>query len=917
MATQEGAELIKRLKESIIKQNLKDVQTLLNPADDVEAQNNVTLIKKILMEKENNTLARSLLLSAIPTGYGREQYNRSLWGSSKTKNPKIIEALLDFMPEVDIENWKDEKENFDKDDPQSDGISLLMIAANSGKDWDGVTKKLLTRADVIANIDKPDKYVDKKKIKGYQSKRTALEYAIGKENFTAISLITLNRKDEVTEKLDLIRIFRLANTYFKATSIDDNNYKVFKKLFKNINSNSTDYIQMFRDHYKPNKINKEFVMFLIQEDQSVNHDFAKNMLGFYLEIGDVDYFNVLRENAIIKNIIAKDPYIFNLLLRYVNPDKTPNYINLIEELVAKGADLTNAWNEKSDRATFLKILKEAITSGKETIVSKLLARKNIELFIDDIQKQGMIFLAVKANNAKVVSALLKAGVSPMFCSQTEEAVFPKLIAQEYGFDEIAILLENAEKEQRLKQNAEDLNHIKFVQNVGSIKRFGHILGITNTITINSPIKGEKIVIKSEGNYTLPSNMELNKQLEKYLAKLKIDSPNSTQYSQWEMIAKAFKEEEKFLKHGIEPKDKVTTQDLLKRINKGELTTFPGGWNKHAITIVFYKDYLIVCNRGVGRHPDEHGTHIYKMSKEAKEILNEPGYFESLRPTPDATEMSVMQSRMDRLIKECTAVAALPTKSQKHGTCSFVNAKSACEGILFVQNLMALEEQYKLTQETALNSDQKRIDSAKQSARKGYKQFTTYLRDTEINQLISEMKEKDADIETYHGIIRAYLEQHFTNLDKYFKDPDNRDASKDDKRILELKRAKILLDALDPYARMMIIQNLMMESHRKERSQLYDLAKFFQTKANPEDAKELKSLELLIKSNLGTQSFEQESTAKGGKDRAPLTIDKEKLDSSKGLLEGFQLYGKRSNSSNKLNVTPTSPSTPKTPAKHKP
>jgi len=54
-------------------------------------------------------------------------------------------------------------------------------------------------------------------------------------------------------------------------------------------------------------------------------------------------------------------------------------------------------------------------------------------------------------------------------------------------------------------------------------------------------------------------------------------------------------------------------ELLERVNKGELTVIETGFKGHSVTVLFWKDYFVLCNRGdASRRPIE----VYRYKKDA-------------------------------------------------------------------------------------------------------------------------------------------------------------------------------------------------------------------------------------------------------------------------------------------------------------
>lgn len=440
-----------------------------------------------------------------------------------------------------------------------------------------------------------------------------------------------------------------------------------------------------------------------------------------------------------------------------------------------------------------------VKSQLEHIKWKLGEKKLLEL-INAPDEKGSTLLcdAKELGSEDIVEQLLAAGANPFYTDIN--GITAKMAAIDRGDSYNANRLEKLEIEHNKTASEQDLRYQNFMNNATIIKRYGHSLGISSDITIDGPTVGSTAEIRTDASYSLVSISQLNNELELY--KKSITVPKLQK--KWDEIFEAFKFEERYLRFS-EGEKAVTAENLLKRamgelepeklVEPPKLTTIPCGWLEHDFAIAIYKDYFIVCNRGQGLHPDRKGTHIYKLTDEAKKILKEQGYIESLRPKGDRLPMVDIMSRLNRVVDASNVVAALPSKAQKHGTCSFVNAKALCEGILFVQNL---EEGRTLGQ----MESQTEIQNAMKAARIEYKKFTQYLRDSEIDRIIAEMKaneNKTSVIKVYDGIIEAYLKQHFIKT--------NQSDEKKEKRIIELNRAKKLLSAMGDRIKNGILERL--------------------------------------------------------------------------------------------------------------
>lgn len=207
---------------------------------------------------------------------------------------------------------------------------------------------------------------------------------------------------------------------------------------------------------------------------------------------------------------------------------------------------------------------------------------------------------------------------------------------------------------RLKNPSDtDTRCFNYLKNILTIKRFSHSLGLSSKVTIGDQ-SGGKSEVDTEGSLTFISISQLNNDIDLYLNSLK---KNSSESIHWKMISDAYKFEENYLILRIGKKENA--EDLYNRAfnrDNPQLTTIPCGWQGHDLTVAVYKDYLIVCNRGEGIHPDGKGTHVYKLTAESKKILNEQGYIKSLRPDGVRLQKDIIMSRLTRVVSASEEIA---------------------------------------------------------------------------------------------------------------------------------------------------------------------------------------------------------------------------------------------------------------------
>jgi len=259
-----------------------------------------------------------------------------------------------------------------------------------------------------------------------------------------------------------------------------------------------------------------------------------------------------------------------------------------------------------------------------------------------------------------------------------------------------------------------------------IKEMGHLLGLSTSIPIK--LGDKEISVKTEVSKTLESFLLLDEVVKKYWGKLE---PNTEQFKHFEIISNAIEKTKEHLKFSGE----VTAKTLCDRFKDDQYTIIPGGWIEHDISVVLYKDYLVVVNRGAREERDvsKERTLIYKIPD--KNSIT-PEFIENLNPKDVRASKEIIMEHINQNIRQMVSedmvkfelFAELPTKDQKHGTCSFVNPKGSVEAILFFEKF---EELVKLP--GYLEDDA--IKDAKKYAREEYKKFTNDIRNQGIDRLI--------------------------------------------------------------------------------------------------------------------------------------------------------------------------------------
>jgi hypothetical protein len=163
-----------------------------------------------------------------------------------------------------------------------------------------------------------------------------------------------------------------------------------------------------------------------------------------------------------------------------------------------------------------------------------------------------------------------------------------------------------------------------------------------------------------------------------------------------------------------------------------------GFEDHGVSLLLYKDKLVLTNRG-GHSGKFTGCAIYKLRKPFAEADFRNFMVEILEE-----EASVFIDKLKEFVDIDNPELHLKLKPQNWGTCTFVNAKSAIYAIihLILQEIAEKpinpEESYQL-----------------------YKSFTIFVREDEIDNLIEKTNQKHTAEERmlYLTLIKSILKTH--------------------------------------------------------------------------------------------------------------------------------------------------------------
>lgn len=403
----------------------------------------------------------------------------------------------------------------------------------------------------------------------------------------------------------------------------------------------------------------------------------------------------------------------------------------------------------------------------------------------------------KPNHLKLI--LEKGNLNPFFAIERQTRTLLAL-ARENHLYESAELLDAYEKKYIASHQSTDAAKLTksqdLLKRIHFIKQKGHSLGISGEVLmedLEAADKGKQIAITFE-NYSPESSIEhLTDLFNEYVASRALKPGFEKISGHLTAIQEAYQ--------GLLANTKLAQKSgvLADRIAAGKLTILKAGWSEHFMSIAALGDHLIFCNRGYGVAKSGLGSQIYKFGDLARVRLKE----KMINSLSDyvATEKEIF-ARINRIMPKEDLLEEIEAEDQKYGTCTFVNQKSIIRPILYL-----LERKKLALALSKPETDMDVMNKAEIFAKKEYKNFTRWMRDREIDDIVAQYKTGDKTgaipKPILNQIVTAYIHQHFT-VTKATKDPE--------KRVLEIERAWKLLQAMDENERKIAINTLMAEGN---------------------------------------------------------------------------------------------------------
>jgi len=285
-----------------------------------------------------------------------------------------------------------------------------------------------------------------------------------------------------------------------------------------------------------------------------------------------------------------------------------------------------------------------------------------------------------------------------------------------------------------------------------IKIFSHRLGLTSYAQ-PSPIRvGSGNIVKIEGNTNSSSAIALEEDLKIYQKSAYLTEDNDKEY--FNMITEAAIENTQLTQ--------FPQNQILDRIRCGNMTLISACWRGHTIGVSFYKDNMIISNRGEGKDAN-FGVLIYKINPKNTKI--NANFIEKIRS--NRYDQKTVTDLIHSIIEPPgEPIKIFDQKEHKRGTCTYVNPKSAIVGMLYLLKVEELESnrELALTKEVRQEIKQRATDYAQTE----YKKFTRFMRDESMDELILKIKnEKIPEFrDIYINIALRIVKNTSPNLKRY-------------------------------------------------------------------------------------------------------------------------------------------------------
>jgi hypothetical protein len=256
-----------------------------------------------------------------------------------------------------------------------------------------------------------------------------------------------------------------------------------------------------------------------------------------------------------------------------------------------------------------------------------------------------------------------------------------------------------------------------------VSRVGHVLGLSNKDRPDNLA----FPINFEGTYDTKAMAWILEKVNSFKNIL----PDSDLKKRMLMVYDTFQMSEYYRKkmfdHNlIEMQGHDSHIKLLEQYQSGRMVHVLAGWYKHKISLVLFRGYVVISNRG--EYGDAYkGTKIYSVNNS---VFLTSDWLQILMTTQDYKEAFLHLKKVINLDAPCVYITQAP---QKYGTCCYVNKLASIEAMLL---LLQANELRILGNRAAL----KELYTCE--SRLEYKNMTFYFREDETARLVQLIKERN-------------------------------------------------------------------------------------------------------------------------------------------------------------------------------
>lgn len=203
-------------------------------------------------------------------------------------------------------------------------------------------------------------------------------------------------------------------------------------------------------------------------------------------------------------------------------------------------------------------------------------------------------------------------------------------------------------------------------------------------------------------------------------------------------------------HGVSKEDPAI---IAKKYLMNETILFQSGWKKHAVIVIFYKNYLLICNRGEERQISSIKT--YRIVREKNNPLTKEDIL-NIKRLSDLNSVQGAEFLYHTLpaklgFKQSDLIGKFMDEyclqsSQKMGNCWWVSPKTGVLAMLIMQSLTEIDAK-PLGEEEKINEFKKAF-AAMVIVYKAYSEFAR------IKLLKEYLQRPDNDEEKHHKLVKA-------------------------------------------------------------------------------------------------------------------------------------------------------------------